>query len=90
MNWLRSVFSERDGTGSSSRTLCGLIVVAAIAWVSVYVWVHKALPAPADLEGLGGFIWKVCGALYGLNQLGATGQAWAASQASKTGVTDGR
>jgi hypothetical protein len=40
----KSTLSERDGTGSMSRVLCALIVLAVICWCSYVVIKTKALP----------------------------------------------
>ncbi len=58
----RGVFSETDGTPSSSRIFTGLLVAFACSWITHLVWHNNALP---DFAGLALFI----GTLYGTNKL---------------------
>jgi hypothetical protein len=56
----RGVFSENDGTPSSTRIFTGLAVAFSLGWVTHLVSKNNALP---DFMGLCLFI----GTLYGLN-----------------------
>lgn len=63
----RGVFSEQDGTPSSSRVLGAVFCVAAVVWVSLIVVAHIRAhydPILPDLGGLGFFI----GVPYGINK----------------------
>jgi hypothetical protein len=53
LNYLISVFSEADGTGSATRVLAGLTVLATLMWVTFIVIKNHALP---DLGGASMFI----------------------------------
>lgn len=46
--YLKSTFSEADGTGSASRLLAGLGVMMTLVWVSYLVFTQHHLP---DLSG---------------------------------------
>lgn len=46
--YIKSVFSEANGTGSATRVLAGAGVVSTIVWVSFIVFSQKHLP---DLGG---------------------------------------
>ena len=64
-NWdkpfLRGVFSESDGTPSSSRIFTGILVAFAMGWVTDLVRHNHALP---DFGGLA----MLLGVLYGVNK----------------------
>jgi len=53
LNYLMSVFSEADGTGSATRVLAGLTVLATLIWVTFIVIKNHDLP---DLGGASMFI----------------------------------
>jgi len=61
MSFLKSALSESDGKGSFTRLATGVLVLAALVWITRLVWVNAALP---DFGGLTLFI----SALYGLNK----------------------
>jgi len=64
MSFLREVFSE-DGQGSFSRVASGFHVAAALGWITHVVWHTHALPDPAALAAIAGFVV----APYGANKL---------------------
>ncbi len=51
--YLRSTFSEADGTGSTTRVLAGTGVLSTIIWISFIVFTQKHLP---DLGGAAMFV----------------------------------
>lgn len=51
--YLRSTFSEADGTGSATRLLAGGGVLSTIVWVSYLVFTQHHLP---DLGGASMFV----------------------------------
>jgi hypothetical protein len=51
--FLKSTFSEPDGTGSASRVLAGASVISTILWVTYLVIKNGALP---DLGGASLFL----------------------------------
>jgi hypothetical protein len=63
MGFLRSVFSESDGTGSWSRFGAFLSLSAVIGWVSMVVHHTHAIP---DVGGLAFFL-TATNAPYGVN-----------------------
>jgi hypothetical protein len=63
--FLRSTFSEPDGTGSASRVLAGSTVASCLVWVSYIVFTQHHLP---DLGGASLFV-TAGGSLYGVNKL---------------------
>ena len=63
--FLKSTFSEPDGTGSASRVLGGSVVVSTILWVSYIVFHTHALP---DLTGAALFVGSGFSG-YGVNKL---------------------
>jgi len=63
--YLKSTFSESDGTGSASRLLAGGGVLSAIVWVSYVVFRTKALP---DLSGVSLWLGTSFSG-YGMNKL---------------------
>lgn len=58
--FIRGVFSESDGTPSSTRIYTGFAVAAALYWITYLVRKNASLP---DFMGVSLFI----GTLYGLN-----------------------
>jgi hypothetical protein len=80
-SWLRSAYSESDGTGSSTRVHVGLIIAFTVGvGVSFAVSVHHKLISLGDFDAFLGaaaaFTTATCGALYGINKLGS----WAESK----------
>jgi len=69
-NWNRpfwkGAFSESDGTGSTSRILSTIIVVAALTWVTIVVLHTKAIP---ELGSVAAFVSSAVGVLYGVNKI---------------------
>jgi len=63
--YLKSTFSEADGTGSSTRLLAGGGVLATIVWVSFIVFSQKHLP---DLGGAAMFV-SASFSGYGINKI---------------------
>ena len=64
--FLKSVFSEVDGTGSWSRVGSLLIVLATIGWVTYALCKNHAIP---DLSGPTAFLTTGTGTMYGTNKL---------------------
>jgi hypothetical protein len=44
LGFIKSTFSEADGSGSASRVLSGMVVLSTIVWVSYLVIKTTALP----------------------------------------------
>ncbi len=65
LGFLKSTFSESDGTGSASRVLAGSTILATLGWVTYLVLLNHALP---DLGGAAMFV-TAGGSLYGVNKL---------------------
>jgi len=65
LRFLRSTFSEPDGTGSASRVLAGATVGSALVWISYIVFRTHALP---DLGGASLFVTSGFSG-YGVNRL---------------------
>src|ERR1700735_4679541 len=63
---LREILSEADGTGSYSRTVGFMIIVATLAWTTYLVIKNHAFP---DMTGPTMFIGGGAGSGYALNQL---------------------
>lgn len=72
--WLRSIFSEADGTGSSTRVYVGLVVSFSLGFVTALLLkVHGPITVSEFCSAvgvLGEFAGGICGALYGINRLG--------------------
>ena len=68
-NWgrpfFRSMFSECDGTVSSSRFCMVLVIVFSLCWVTGLVLHDKRLP---NLGAVGEYTTLVCGSLYAINR----------------------
>jgi hypothetical protein len=64
--FLKSVFSENDGTGSFSRVAGGIIVCFTVGWVTHVVWRTHIVP---DLTGPAAFLAAGSGSTYGINKL---------------------
>jgi hypothetical protein len=69
--FIKSAFSEPDGSGSSSRLLAGACVVALIVWVSYLVFKNHAMP---DLGGAALFLTASFSG-YAVNQLSRMNKA---------------
>jgi len=69
--YLRSTFSEADGTGSATRLLAGGGVLSTIIWVSYIVFTQKHLP---DLGGASMFV-SASFSGYGINKLTGMGRS---------------
>lgn len=65
--FLKSVFSEPDGTGSASRVLSGVVIVATLGWITYLVLTTHILP---DLSGASLFVGAGFSG-YGVNKLAA-------------------
>lgn len=86
-NWargyLRSMLSEKDGTGSSSRLCLVLVVVFTLGFISALVWkIHAPITVPDFCQAvgaLGTFVLSTVGVLYGINRLGNFGDNKAAT-----------
>ena len=77
--WLRSVYSEPDGTGSSTRlVISALVAFAIVAGLSFAYLVHiKTITIEqfdAFLTAAATFIVTTCGPLYGVNKLADYGK----------------
>jgi hypothetical protein len=77
---LREILSEADGTGSYSRTVGFMIVVATLGWTTYLVLHNHAFP---DMTGPTLFIGGGAGTSYGLNQMKNV------AAAVKTGIAPG-
>lgn len=68
MGWLKSVFSEENGNGSTAR-----VCIASIVFTSCFVVIFLTVKNPLSLKdmftGLTAFVTAVVTALYGINQL---------------------
>lgn len=72
--WLRSVYSEADGTGSSTRVHVGLLVVfvVIVGFLFEHLVAHGVMKPEqffAYLGVAGTFLATVCGVLYGTNKV---------------------
>jgi hypothetical protein len=63
--YLKSTFSEADGTGSASRLLAGATVGMSLVWISYIVFTQHHLP---DLGGASLFVTSGFSG-YGANQV---------------------
>ena len=63
--FIRSTFSEPDGTGSASRVLAGCTVASCLVWVSFIVFTKHIIP---DLGGASLFVTSGFSG-YGVNRL---------------------
>ena len=63
--FVKSVFSESDGSGSFSRVAGFCVVIATIGWITHVVIHAHAVP---DLTGASAFVTTGVGTLYGLNK----------------------
>lgn len=76
MKWFLSIVSEVDGTGSSSRIACVVIVFTVCFCCMWHTIVNKAMPDGGSLGGFGGLI-GAGGGLYGLNKWASVRKAQA-------------
>ncbi len=75
-NWargyIRTMLSESDGTGSSSRLCLLLVVVFTLGFVSALLWkIHGPITAAEFSQAVGAltlFATGICGSLYGINR----------------------
>ncbi len=65
LGFLKSTFSEANGSASASRVLAGSTILATLGWVTYLVLLNHALP---DLGGAAMFV-TAGGSLYGVNKL---------------------
>lgn len=65
LTFLKSTFSEADGSGSSTRVLGGVVVFATLCWITYLVLKTGALP---DLSGASLFVSSGFSG-YGMNKL---------------------
>ena len=76
LGWLKSAYSEADGSGSSTRVHMAAIIAFILGvGVSFCVSVHKHVITPEQfnsfLAAAATFITSTCGVLYGLNKAGS-------------------
>ena len=74
--WIRSVYSEPDGNGSSTRVHMAAIIGFIIGvGISFCISVHHQRVSIDQFDGFltaaGTFILTTCGALYGINKAGS-------------------
>lgn len=75
LQWVKSVYSERDGSGSSTRVhiglILGFIITVGLSFATA-VHIHKITIEQFDkfLETAGAFILTTGGPMYGINQVG--------------------
>ena len=71
-NYLRSMLSETDGTGSSSRVCVLLVIVFTLGFVAALLWkIHAPVTVAEFSQAIGAltlFATGICGALYGINR----------------------
>jgi hypothetical protein len=56
LSFIKSTFSEDDGTGSASRVLMALHALAGIAWGTHVVWHTHQLPDAVSMSGITAFV----------------------------------
>ena len=74
VSWFRTVLSESDGTGSSTRVLMFVLVLAAVVWSSVLLFdVHthhvSVEQFNAYLTSIGQYLTITCSPLYATNKI---------------------
>lgn len=89
LTWIRSVYSENDGTGSSTRVHIGLLIAFILGvGVSFAVGVHHHQLSPEQFDAYlaagGTFVVTCCGALYGINKLGSWAEGNKKQDADRT------
>ena len=52
LKFIKSVFSEADGTGSAARILSALFAISAVYWITHLVHVNHAVPPLSDITTL--------------------------------------
>lgn len=71
-NFLRSMLSESDGTGSSTRVCVLLVIVFTLGFVAALLWkIHAPVSVGEFCQAVGAltlFAAGICGALYGINR----------------------
>lgn len=85
--WLRSVYSESDGSGSSTRVHMAAVIAFVLGvGVSYCLSVHHKLITieqfDAFLTAGATFIVTICGALYGINKV----SSWAEGKTATAGA----
>ncbi len=73
-SWLRSVYSEADGSGSSTRVHMGAVIGFVLGvGISYAVSVHHRYVTIEQFDGFltagATFIVTICGSLYGINKV---------------------
>lgn len=76
LTWLKSVYSEADGTGSSTRVHIAVLIAFIVAVGSSFgVLVHRHTITMEQFDGFlssgATFITVTCGTLYGVNKVGS-------------------
>jgi hypothetical protein len=73
-NWLKSVMSESDGSGSTTRVLMFVLVLAAIVWSSILL--HDAHAHKITIEQFSSYLGSIsqyltitAGPLYATNKI---------------------
>ena len=71
-SYLRSMLSEADGTGSSTRLCVLLVIVFTLGFVTALIWKIHAPVTVAEfcqaISALTLFATGICAALYGINR----------------------
>jgi hypothetical protein len=81
LNFIKSIFSEDDGSGSASRVLMVVHAIAGIFWGTHVVWHTHALPDAVSLSGVTAFI----SAPYAINKMHSAVTAFLPSGQAKAG-----
>ena len=86
LTWLKSIWSEPDGSGSSTRIHCSALIAFVIACgISLAILVHRKVVTVEQFDAFLGsaatFVSVTCGPLYGLNKL----SDWAKSKTQQNG-----
>lgn len=72
--WLRSVFSEKDGTGSSTRLNIAAVTGFSLGFITALLWKVRAPITVAEfcqgVSAVGNFAMGFGGLLYGVNRAG--------------------
>lgn len=71
--WLRSMLSESDGSGSSTRFCIVCVIVFTLGFVSALLWkLHGPITVAEFCQALSSltlFATGICSALYGINRV---------------------
>jgi hypothetical protein len=67
LKWARTVLSERDGTGSTSRVVSLLVTLTICGVLIGHLVIRRTLPDPGTLGGLAGLL-TAGAAGYGVNK----------------------